>query len=322
VHVAWGRRAGWGKLRARLIESAVAGVVAVAIISPWLVYGKLRFGSFMPISGQAESADRWFANAALLPASLFRYITLVLPVPHQSSAKLFVLAGCAAVVLAWTAVLAGAAKRAARPERWLLAVGTLLTLSLSAYYGFAFGAGHFLDRYLFPASPFLALATVGLLVALAGRAPHWRWAGAGQWVVSAALLTVVVGLNGRAYRDGKTHLHFQVVEWVRHNVADTTWVAAVQTGTLGFFHDRTVNLDGKVNPEALALLKQKRIPDYVAVSRWGKEQASIDYLVDWEGIAEWNSLGPVHSNFDLIVDEPRANLAVFRRKNVATYSLR
>jgi hypothetical protein len=322
VHAGAAYRDGWDKQRLRLVESAVAGAVAVAMIAPWLIYGKLRFGSFMPISGQAESGDRWFANAALLPASLFRYITLVLPVPHQHSDRLSVIVVCSVVALAWVAILVRAAGRATPPERWLLAAGTLLTLGFCGYYGLVFGAGHFLDRYLFPASPFIALATVALLAALASRVARWRWTGVVLWTTSGAFLAALLALHGRAYRDGARHMHFQVVDWVRKNVAETSWVAAVQTGTLGFFHDRTVNLDGKVNPEALALLKQRRIPDYVASSRWGKEQASIDYLADWEGIAEWSSHVPVRSNFDLIVDDSRLNLAVFRRKNAAAYSLR
>jgi hypothetical protein len=70
-------RGGWDKVRPRLIESTIAGSVALVIASPRLLYGKLRFGSFMPVSGMAESASGCFTNTALLPASLFRYITLV-----------------------------------------------------------------------------------------------------------------------------------------------------------------------------------------------------------------------------------------------------
>jgi hypothetical protein len=322
VHAGWAYRGGWGKVRPRLLESLVAGSVALAIASPWLLYGKLRFGSFMPISGMAESARGWFGNASLLPASLFRYTALVLPIPHEHNARLSVVLFCSAAGLLWIGLLVRVARRATAPERWLFASGLLFLLGLSAYYGLAFGAGHFLDRYLFPASPFIALVNVAGVVALASRFRGRLWVQAGRPALVALLLLVVVGLDARAYRQGRQHMHFQVVEWVRRNLLDSTWVAAVQTGTLGFFHDRTVNLDGKVNPEALALLRQKRIPDYVVGSRWGKEQASIDYLIDWNGIAEWSSLGPVRSNFDLIVDDPQSNLAVFRRKGTAAYSLR
>lgn len=322
VHAAWKAPAGWRKLRPRLIESTLAGLVALAMASPWLLYGKLRFGSFMPVSGMAESARGWFANTALLPATLFRYVGLLLPIPHEQSTRTAVIVGCSAVLLLWAALLVRMVRRATAQERWLFAVGLLLALGLVGYYGFAFGAGHFLDRYLFPLSPFLALVNAACVTAFATNLGHRRWLRVLPWGVAAGLILLVVGLDARAYRQGRQHMHFQVVDWVVQNVAPATWVAAVQTGTLGFFHDRTVNLDGKVNPQALVLLKQNRIPEYVAGSRWGKEQAAIDYIVDWNGIAAWRALAPVHSSFDLIVDNPQSNLAVFRRKSLAAYSLR
>jgi hypothetical protein len=322
VHVAWAYRGGWTTIRPRLLESSVAGTVALAIASPWLLYGKLRFGSFMPISGMAESAQGWFTNAALMPAALFRYVALVLPIPHEHSTRLAVLLFCSATALLWLGLLVRVARHATVEERWLLASGLLFLVALSGYYGLAFGAGHFLDRYLFPASPFIALVNVACAFSLSSHLGLRAWVRAGRPALAGLLLVVVIGLDARAYRQGRQHMHFQVVEWVGRNLTAFTWVGAVQTGTLGFFHDRTVNLDGKVNPEALALLRQNRIPDYVASSRWGQEQASIDYLVDWSGIAEWKSLGPVRTNFDLIVDDPASNLAVFRRKGVAAYSLR
>jgi hypothetical protein len=79
-----------------------------------------------------------------------------------------------------------------------------------------------------------------------------------------------------------------------------------------------VNLDGKVNPEALAMrVGTDRIPEYVVDSRWGAAHQSIDYLLDWRGMAIWQSLPAIRSNFDLLVDDAKANLAVFRRKKIA-----
>lgn len=317
--LAW--RSGWAMLRARLVESTLAGVTTLIIASPWLLYGKIRFGSFMPVSGMAESAHGWFANAGLLPASLFRYIALVVPIPHEQNTRLAVVVGCSMVAALWGALLVYLARRVTGAERWLFVSAALFGLGLVAYYGLAFGAGHFLDRYLFPASPFIALVNLACVVSLADRLTG-RWLATGRLALAALLLLIPASLGARAYRHGLQHMHFQVVEWVGRNVPDTAWAAAVQTGTLGFFHDRTVNLDGKVNPEALALQKNHRIPDYVVDSRWGREQRTIDYLVDWNGIAEWNNLTPIRSTFDLVVDDAGSNLAAFRRKSVAAYSLR
>ncbi|NJN67317.1 MAG: hypothetical protein HC884_11700 [Chloroflexaceae bacterium] len=40
---------------------------------------------------------------------------------------------------------------------------------------------------------------------------------------------------------------------IERYVPDGDDIAAFESGTLGYFHDRTINLDGKVNPEVLAL---------------------------------------------------------------------
>lgn len=108
-------------------------------------------------------------------------------------------------------------------------------------------------------------------------------------------------------------MHFQVVEWVSANVPDTAWVAAVQSGTLGYFHDRTINLDGKVNPEALRARRFSAhsggIPHYVLEKR-------VDYLIDWVGLAAWADLPALRGKFTLLVADPdrgQRGLAVLTR---------
>jgi hypothetical protein len=100
---------------------------------------------------------------------------------------------------------------------------------------------------------------------------------------------------------------------VQEHVANDSWVAAPQTGTLGFFHDRTINLDGKVNPAALAA----RLADGNA-TRYFLEQRQIEYLADWEGIAIWAKVPRIAAQFELVVDDPARNLAVFRRRDHAS----
>jgi len=95
-------------------------------------------------------------------------------------------------------------------------------------------------------------------------------------------------------------------------VPDSAWVAAPQSGTLGFFHDRTINLDGKVNPAALAVRRADG-----SVTRYVLEKREIEYLADWEGIASWATQPPIAAQFELVVDDPGRNLAVLRRREHA-----
>lgn len=127
--------------------------------------------------------------------------------------------------------------------------------------------------------------------------------------VPAAAALLIIGLNVRQYLRMQRHLHFQCVEWVADNVAPDTWIGAVQTGTIGFFHDRTINLDGKVNPFALQHQLSRTVPSYVV------EETDITYIVDWFGLAgTWIEMPPLDTQFEIIVADKDANLSVMRRK--------
>ena len=127
-------------------------------------------------------------------------------------------------------------------------------------------------------------------------------------LVAVAALVNVVLCNARVYRGGTNNGHFQVKEWIQENVPDEVWVGAIQTGTIGFFHDRTLNLDGKVSAPALHATLQGRTPEYVVAS-------PIQYLADWSGIAGWIDIPSIRDNFELIVDDQQKNLGVMRRKS-------
>lgn len=293
----------WEPSFEKLRQASVTGALAVLVIAPWLVHNRLRFGSFMPISGSAESyAAGLGANLARLPAVLAEYVLVVLPIPSALEQRPAIVGGGLALCLALLLFLARSARGARPSARGLGLVIGLFGLGLSAYYGLLFGAGWFLSRYFFALSPFLALCFGAVLAGpfLALRPPALRV------LAVAGLAALVLYPNLRLHRKGLEHEHFQVVEWVRSNVGEEEWVGAVQTGTLGFYHDRTINLDGKVNPEALAAVRARRIPEYVLEKR-------IAYIADWVGVADWVELPVLAPHFELLVRDPARNLAVLRR---------
>jgi hypothetical protein len=212
--------------------------------------------------------------------------------------------------LVYAALILLAARRGARTERLAVALAGTTALALIAYYGLLFGAAHFVSRYLFPVSPFFALTSTSFVV-LAGRRLYLG-GGATRWIpptLVAGVVLLAAALNARVYHAsgrGSAVDHRAVVQWVRANVPPDAWVAAVQTGTLGFFHERTVNLDGKVNPHALAARLEGRIPHYVV-------QLPIAYIADWAGLASWIRLDPIDRHFEVVVHDPTRNLAVLRR---------
>jgi len=209
-------------------------------------------------------------------------------------------------VLLW--FLAAATRRCGPfvPVLWAYAIYAVM---IFAYYSLKFGAPWFLSRYFAPLAPLLltALIATGLdLTRAFGR--HRDLA---MSLASIAALILCAGLLMRLTLPGvRTQGHFQVVDWVEGNVADDVWVAAVQTGTLGYWHDRTVNLDGKVNPDALvALQTEGQVLDYVI------RTPKIRYLADWAGVADWARVpGTAFSNhFEVVVQDRASNLGVMRR---------
>jgi hypothetical protein len=90
-------------------------------------------------------------------------------------------------------------------------------------------------------------------------------------------------------------------------VDENELVGAGQSGTLGYFHDNTINLDGKVNPEALKAKKEDKFFEYIVDKK-------IDYLLDWAGIVFWMKEDLIKKNYNLIVVNPNLDLTVYKRK--------
>ena len=296
-----------------LPKVVAVGAATVIAASPWLFNNLTKFGHLMPISGIAQSAPSSFAeHAGLVPIVLFEYLTLVLPIPSSLDGYAPLHFGLAVALLALAAAAVFGFMRSPVAVRPTLAFIGLYSIAAVFYYGFVHGAPWFISRYIFPVSPFLAIAGVGMVAKLieSGRlpAPAKLPITASVCVLALALATA---LEFRIYTHGAKHMHDQVVEWVLNNVPENEWVGAVQTGTVGFFHDRTINLDGKVNPEALQALLLRKIPEYVVSKR-------VAVIADWYGIDTWMSLSPIKENYRLVVADEEHNLSVLARNDWAT----
>jgi len=290
------------------------GVVSLLIAAPWLINNYVSFGSIVPISGTAQALTGGFAaNAAILPANLFEQMFPMIPIPALLETRPLFMAGAVTVVVAFVALSMWQLWRLPGPARYVAGAYSVFGIALAVYYGFFFGAGWFLGRYLAPLSPLLISVSLWVLLWVLRRAtPHH-----GARIARAALLggVVVSGvLLGRYMLPGvKDQGHFQVVNWVTQNVPDDVWVGAIQTGTLGYWHDRTINLDGKVNPDALEeVLRKGHVFDYVT-------QSQITYLADWAGIGEWvkgttAARRKFGESFELVLSDRAQNLAVLKRR--------
>ncbi len=291
--------------RARLPRILVYGVVSVVVASPWLIFNYTQFRHLMPVSGRAEALTGHL-NIAGVPIVVLEYLMGFIAIPHSISEHPAVI-GLASVLVAGAGGLTWAVRKRFNDtqKNYALIVG-MYVVGLSCFYGLYFGAAWFLPRYFAPASPLLILATVAAFGVVWSKLESKQRALA---PIGALGLFAVIGLLAwRQHAGGAQHMHFQVVAWVDEHVGEDEWVGAIQTGTLGFFHDRTINLDGKVNIAAYEALVAGREGEYVV------DDTEIQYLADWVGMRDWMNKPAIAEHFEVIEYDEALNLAVLRRR--------
>lgn len=288
-----------------ILEAIPPGVITLVFAAPWLLHNQIYFGSIMPISGTAQSMSAQFGqNLSAIPSRLFETMLPMLPIPQSLELTPAVIALCTAVVtpvLLWFLFRVTATKHPMRVAIWAY---TLFGCAIVGYYGLSFGARHFLSRYFAPLAPLLITAALWVAMDLSRKKEELLRPLAALALILCVALTVRLALPGV-----KEQGHFHVVDWVETNVDDETWVAAVQTGTLGYWHDRTINLDGKVNPEALeARRSQGDVLSYITNSK-------IDVVADWVRVADWVKRGNAEFTavFEVVERDPASNIGILRR---------
>lgn len=299
-----------GRLNVReaILEAIPPGLISLAFAAPWLLHNQIRFGSIMPISGPAQSLDATFGgNLLRTPGELFEHMFVMVPIPGGLESNPLVNVVCLLILAGVLSLFYWLQFKNRSPMRYAVVGYGVFGLMLVTYYGAFFGASHFLARYLFPLSPLFITALISVGLFLAGRLGSLR--NIALYGGAAGMMVLATGITAYTYIVKKpAQGHFQVVNWVEENVDETTWVGAIQTGTLGYWHDRTINLDGKVNPDALrARMDDGNIFAYVVDSK-------IDVLADWT-IAHWASgeNETFNETFEVVVKEDRPPLSVLRR---------
>lgn len=281
-------RFGKGTPSDRLVGSVIAGALAVFVSLPWLLYNELVFGSLMPMSGQAYSSLK-ISGGRLLFAVAQSSNALI---PYFHYPEWIARHDEAFIVLAITSLLfltilaAGAIQlnKEWRKENSasmgfnsasLLLAATLILycVFLTVYYGFVSTAIHFYPRYLTPYA-FLGVSSVAIVLGIAAsRSRLASYAVGIILVIQTAQLHVV---HSYMARSGYYH---EALALVRRHVPPGVAVASKQSGTLGYFRDNVINLDGKVNGDVMAYLRPpEALPKYLV-------DKGIDWHVDWDDAA-------------------------------------
>ncbi|MFO7914861.1 MAG: glycosyltransferase family 39 protein [Candidatus Krumholzibacteriales bacterium] len=155
---------------------------------------------------------------------------------------------------------------------FLILFCALLLLSYSTYI---FGSFFFV-RYYFP------VYFVGSLVFAFLLQDLLDWFGRKSLSVRRIAITAAAIYSGffiyfswsQSFRSWPVYPFYDIAGWVDRNVGENETVGVLQCGTIGYFSGRKViNLDGKVNREALSALKDNNLPSYV-------ETEDIDIIID------------------------------------------
>jgi len=278
---AWRAR---GALR-RALGPLAACAIAALLLAPWLAWNMHLDGSPMPSSGKAEAENVEAlrnAGAALRALGAWSAPPLLRPSLHDDAMLLSYVASGLAILLTL-----GAVRYVSRRRRTPLGSGTVaLALFggfLVAWYVLKFGPWWFMERYL---APLLLLSIPFLASALELSRPRPRALAVLTGVVLVANVPLFVVLAGGptwpppawAARETNlgTHTNLNYEEqyaWVRAHVRPGCVVGAYETGTLIYFRDRTVNLDGKVDHAALEARLAGKAPEYV-------DRRRVDVMMD------------------------------------------
>ena len=252
---------------------------AFLVSSPWWLYNYFVFDSIMPSSGQALQAAEF--SAGRLKAG-FYYLAQAFS-PHFYTYEKF-LGGTPGFILKLIVALSTImfavrlyAKTPYHLKSKRLCTKTLeIIFLLSANLAILFfwyvnnsDAVYFYLRYF---SPYLIIPVLMIVFIFAALYKKYKaviiilLTGFAFMVIGASYLFFTkTGFHGSGF------LNHQV-ELVREHVPADETVASGQTGTIGYFRDNVLNLDGKVNAEALNY--RENMPEYL-------EQKKVRWFCDW-----------------------------------------
>lgn len=289
----------WKTVRKR--DSWLAVVCMGMIILPWFAYIYTTFGTIMPSGGAAQTSmvftteriEQAFMNIAesIVPFAFLRFHLFSTFWGEVARAVAFL--GMLPVFWITSRNLRTTVSTAASGAVTALAVGTVV---MCIYYvATNFATWHY-TRYFAPIA--YGISLLGLVAFITSPVQNLI-----KHIVFVSYAALSVGVVG-ALLLGKGAGNEMVVDQValvQRYVSPEDLVASGQTGTLGFMRERVVNIDGKVNHEALK--RREYIPEYLAERnvRWFCDEPElIDRFLgrDWQEHG-WRFIGQ-KGNFVLL----------------------
>ncbi len=259
--------------------------IALIISSPWWIFNFTVFGSVMPQSGQSEM-ERFLLDyniffGASTIANMFT-VVFFLPkysLPHWFHGVWFVFMSLFVFVVArrfhiWKYLQQNLNLASLLP---LFIFGFVLVF----YYIFFFAAPYFLERYFQPLRIFwiiMVASSIPILYKVYQLLPSRK---ALVTRIALFIFSIVAtgftiwGYGHNFIMDEPIDLYKAAI-WAREH--PQAKIGMTQSGIASFLSPNVINLDGKVNVEALSAIQHSDIGTYIVSSK-------LDYINDWIGLS-------------------------------------
>jgi hypothetical protein len=268
---------GWMLLRRVLsvMQTVVCGLTALVICSPWFLFVHSISGAWIPSSGHAESrligsydgVSRIIVMTKAVIVHAFPWVYSNLP---QSAALLF---GAASLML-----MAFLFSRAPRVRAWLRAPDgyvarcapwMLGVLAFVAIYAIIFSVETFYVRYI----SVLFIVAMPVVAMICSEQPLLRTKPA--WMLGPLAVCFVFYCGSTLHRSWLGNNWLLDAGYI-HQYYPEARVGSFQSGTIGYFDRNVVNLDGKLNNDALKAQMNHTMAQYL-------DREGINVLVEWSG---------------------------------------
>ena len=289
-------------MRQRFKHLSIIAIILSICVVPWLVYNYSLTGSAIPSSGrQSMLLD---INEKRLNSAREALVNVVTPftnIIHLDSRFPNILLGLKLLLLAIAASAVWSSKKKGlnfcSTTRLVLLVHIVFCLFIICWYTVNSNAVWFYSRYFIPVAPLsiiiLSLGFSNILVSPSPLSAKRKVAMvlAIILLVASPIRSVYMNHFGKV---GQLFGYRAQLKLVENNVLKGQLAAAFQSGTLGYFRNGILNLDGKTNYEVLALNNNKDwLLPYLA-------QKNIHWLCDIRGIVEANLTPSQATKWDAI----------------------
>lgn len=252
------------------------GFFSGIIILPWFLYVFSITGSFIPSSGGAQSSIIGIESIGRVLAMFGALIQNANPWLYNGGRYIVVLTGLLSLfvfVLYFRKYFAYFIKYVKNHQSkniiyaWLISI-----LFLIFIYIIFFWASHFYYRYSTPISIFI-IVFFGLAVSKSfeNKSSPVKYLSV-LFLITVFFIQTYVSLhrgvigNNHTVSAGFIPKHFSSVEKI----------GVFQSGVIGYFNPNVINLDGKIDNDALSAIKNKSLNEYIDINK-------INVLIDWSG---------------------------------------